>query len=108
MGTLCLDGYKVPLTCKQKCLYQRHFRECRCRSFRYGPSMTTQERQRVPDPEVEPWVSVERAARMVGLGRGAGYAAVKRGDLPSLRIGRRVVVPTAALRRLLTLDEPAA
>ena len=46
-------------------------------------------------------VSVERAGQIVGISRTAAYAAVARGDLPSLRIGRRVVVPRKALDRLL-------
>ncbi|HZM56084.1 MAG TPA: helix-turn-helix domain-containing protein [Acidimicrobiales bacterium] len=36
-----------------------------------------------------------------GLCRNSAYAAVARGDLPSIKLGRRIVVPVAALRRLL-------
>ncbi|RMF09398.1 MAG: DNA-binding protein [Alphaproteobacteria bacterium] len=46
-------------------------------------------------------VSVEEAARILGLGRSSAYEAVRRGDIPSLRIGRRILVPRAALERLL-------
>jgi excisionase family DNA binding protein len=46
-------------------------------------------------------VTVEKAGQIVGISRTAAYAAVARGDLPSLRIGRRVVVPRKALDRLL-------
>jgi excisionase family DNA binding protein len=49
-------------------------------------------------------ITVERAGALVGLGRSAAYDAVRRGDLPSLRIGRRLVVPTAKLRALLGID----
>jgi excisionase family DNA binding protein len=45
--------------------------------------------------------TVEQAARVIGLGRASAYAAVRRGDIPSIRIGRRVVVPRAALERML-------
>ncbi|MEV5429250.1 hypothetical protein [Streptomyces sp. NPDC052701] len=34
----------------------------------------------------------------------ATWNAMKRGDLPSIRIGRRLFIPTAELRRLLGLD----
>ncbi|NNN34387.1 helix-turn-helix domain-containing protein [Streptomyces sp. S3(2020)] len=34
----------------------------------------------------------------------ATYKAMKSGDLPSIRIGRRLFIPTAELRRLLRLD----
>ena len=54
------------------------------------------------DEETEPAVlSVVAAGRMVGLGRSAAYDAIRRGELPSIRFGRRIVVPVAALKRLL-------
>ncbi|MCZ7525754.1 MAG: helix-turn-helix domain-containing protein [Acidimicrobiia bacterium] len=62
----------------------------------------------IPEPSVAPVLPVEEAGRYLGLGRSAAYAAVARGEIPALRIGRRVVVPTAALRRLLALDEEAS
>lgn len=46
-------------------------------------------------------LGVEEAGRMLGLGRSAAYEAVKRGDLPALRIGRRLVVPRARLAAML-------
>jgi len=48
-------------------------------------------------------MSVAEAAAFLGAGRSTVYEAVRRGDLPSIRIGRRVRVPTAALGRLLGL-----
>ena len=36
-----------------------------------------------------------------GLGRSASYAAAARGDLPVIRIGKRVVAPIAALDKML-------
>ena len=59
---------------------------------------------KVPDPHERPTLRVEEAGRFLGLGRNAAYDAVGRGDIPSIRIGRRLVVPTAGLRRLLQLD----
>ena len=46
-------------------------------------------------------VSVGEAARRLGVGRSTAYAAVARGEIPALRFGRRLVVPCAALDRLL-------
>ena len=46
-------------------------------------------------------LSVTEAGRLVGLGRSAAYDAIARGDLPYLRIGRRIVVPRRALEKLL-------
>jgi excisionase family DNA binding protein len=58
----------------------------------------------IPRAEDQPVMSVEEAGRELGLGRSASYEAVRRGEIPSLRLGKRRVVPTAALRRLLGLD----
>jgi hypothetical protein len=38
----------------------------------------------------------------------ASYKAARRGDIPTIRIGGRWKVPTAALRRQLGLDTPNA
>lgn len=62
----------------------------------------------IPDPRERPVLSVEEAGRILGLGRSASYEAVRKGEIPSLRLGRRRVVPTAALRRLLELDVDGA
>ncbi len=45
----------------------------------------------------------EAGWRIAGLGRSASYAAVERGELPAIRVGR-IVVPTAAIWGLLGLD----
>jgi excisionase family DNA binding protein len=47
-------------------------------------------------------VTVEETAKRLGIGRNTAYDAVRRGDIPSIRIGRRVVVPVAVLERMLT------
>jgi excisionase family DNA binding protein len=44
---------------------------------------------------------VEEAARILGIGRSAAYEAVRRGEIPSIRLGKRVVIPHAALQALL-------
>lgn len=46
-------------------------------------------------------LGVEQAGRMLGLGRSAAYEAVRRGEIPTLRLGRRLVVPRARLAALL-------
>jgi len=44
---------------------------------------------------------VEDVAKALGIGRNEAYEAVKRGEIPAIRIGRRIIVPDAALRRML-------
>jgi excisionase family DNA binding protein len=46
-------------------------------------------------------LTVEEAARLLGISRTSAYEAVRRGELPVLRIGRRYVVPRVALERML-------
>jgi excisionase family DNA binding protein len=50
-------------------------------------------------------LSVLEAGRALGIGRSAAYEAARTGQLPSIRIGRRLLVPTAALERLLGSNE---
>ena len=42
-------------------------------------------------------ISIEQAAKVLGLGRTAAYEAARRGEFPTRRLGRRVVVPVPAL-----------
>jgi hypothetical protein len=47
-------------------------------------------------------MSVPEAGRLYfNLTRNASYAAAKRGDIPTIKIGGRVLVPIAALNRVL-------
>lgn len=46
-------------------------------------------------------ISVEEAGRALGIGRNSAYEAVRRGQIPSLKIGGRYVIPRKALERLL-------
>jgi excisionase family DNA binding protein len=42
-------------------------------------------------------VTVEQAAKLLGIGRSTAYELVHTGDIPSLRLGRRLVVPVGQL-----------
>ena len=46
-------------------------------------------------------ISVEDAARLLGISRGLAYEAARRGELPTIRLGRRLLVPTARLLDLV-------
>ena len=41
------------------------------------------------------------------LSRNKAYEAAKRGDIPTIKIGGAIRVPTAALRKMLGMDTPA-
>jgi excisionase family DNA binding protein len=47
---------------------------------------------------------MDRVAKAFHISRATAYEAVKNGTIPSIKVGRRVVVPTAAVRRMLQLD----
>ncbi len=61
---------------------------------------------KIPHPDEQPtmklWPEVGEALR---LKRSATYAAAQRGQIPTIRIGGKVLVPTACLRRMLQLDQ---
>ena len=46
-------------------------------------------------------LTVMEAAEVLGISRTLAYELVARGELPSLRMGRRIVVPRRALESLL-------
>lgn len=47
-------------------------------------------------------LTVGEAAELLGISRAFAYKLVKRSELPSVRLGRRVVVPRKALEMLLS------
>lgn len=51
-----------------------------------------------------PTVKVDEAAEILGMATRSAYDAVHRGEIPTIRIGRRFLVPTTALLRMLGVD----
>jgi excisionase family DNA binding protein len=51
--------------------------------------------------DLPPTISVEEAALLLGVSRSAAYRAAKAGQLRTFRMGRRLLVPTAPLLRML-------
>lgn len=46
-------------------------------------------------------LTVDETAVLLRISRGMAYKAVNKGTIPSIRIGKRLLVPVAALNRLL-------
>ena len=46
-------------------------------------------------------LSVTETAYLLGLSRNATYQGVQSGAIPSIRVGKRILVPKAALERML-------
>ena len=51
-------------------------------------------------------LTVEEAAGMLRISRGLAYEMVRTGRLPSIRLGRRLLVPRSALERMLDTWRP--
>jgi len=51
-------------------------------------------------------LSVEETARLLGIGRNLCYDRVKTGEIPVIKIGRRLLVPRSALEKLLANPTP--
>ena len=50
-------------------------------------------------------VTVEEAARLLGIGRQSAYQAARTGELPTIRLRHRLLVPRAQLDRMLGLND---
>lgn len=59
----------------------------------------------LPDPSAEPTITVARVALILGIGVRTAYDAVVRGEIPAIRVGRTVRVPTARFLAESGLDK---
>lgn len=59
----------------------------------------------IPDPRTKPTITVREAAALLGISERSAYDAAHRGELPVIRLGRRMTVPTVLVLRMLGLDE---
>jgi len=53
-------------------------------------------------------VGVPVAGQLIGVSRNSSYKAAKNGEIPTIEIGNRKLVPTSWLRTKLGLDHPKA
>ena len=53
-------------------------------------------------------LTVNEVARVLGISRGLAYSMVKTGEIPSVRFGKRVLIPRRALERLLEQGQVVA
>lgn len=57
-------------------------------------------------PGPSPVMTVDEAAAYLRISRGLAFAAVRDGTLPSVRVGRRILVPRRQLEALLDGGPP--
>ncbi len=46
-------------------------------------------------------LTVPEVAKVLGISRNSAYVLARQGTIPTLRLGRRIVVPRPALERML-------
>jgi hypothetical protein len=49
-------------------------------------------------------MTVPAAGKLLGLSRNKAYEAAACGEIPTLKFGKRIVVPTVPLRRMLGME----
>ena len=52
-------------------------------------------------------ISVPEAGHRLGISRNSAYDAARRGEIPTIRIGKHLLVPIVAFQRLIEGKEPA-
>jgi excisionase family DNA binding protein len=55
----------------------------------------------MPDDVKGATYTIDEAAKLLRIGRNQAYAAASKGEIPVLKIGKRLLVPRAALDRML-------
>jgi excisionase family DNA binding protein len=51
-------------------------------------------------------LTIEETAKVLGIGRQLAYDRVKTGEIPVIKVGRRLLVPRRALEKLLEEPKP--
>ena len=46
-------------------------------------------------------ITIMEAAKELGISKGSAYEAARSGQIPTIRIGRRLIVPRAAFDKML-------
>ena len=50
-------------------------------------------------------LTVDETAKCLGIGRNSAYEAIAKGEIPVIKIGKRLLVPKAALEKLLAAGQ---
>ncbi len=68
-------------------------------------ALVAQGRRLTLDDDLPPVLTVEQAAEVMCISRGLAFAVVRTGDIPHVRIGRRILVPRDALRDMFAVRD---
>ena len=47
-------------------------------------------------------LNVPEAARLLGLSRGSAYQAIATGEIPHIKVGKRILIPRVSLEKMLS------
>ena len=61
----------------------------------------TRQRNRKQETYARETYTLDKAAQILGISLSGAYQAVRRGEIPTIRFGKRILVPRKALQRLL-------
>ncbi|MFZ0591873.1 MAG: helix-turn-helix domain-containing protein [Bryobacteraceae bacterium] len=61
----------------------------------------TKKRNRKRETYARETYTLDKAAQILGISLSGAYQAVRRGEIPTVRFGKRILVPRKALQRLL-------
>jgi excisionase family DNA binding protein len=50
-------------------------------------------------------VTIEEVATALGIGRNSAYAAARTGEIHTIKVGKRVLVPLASLQKMLSAPD---
>jgi hypothetical protein len=70
----------------------------------YDASPRERNNSRVPRLEDHPTLSLDEVCSILKIGRTVAYSALACGQIPDFKVGRRYIVPTAEIRRILGLE----
>ncbi|MGE3444025.1 MAG: helix-turn-helix domain-containing protein [Acidimicrobiia bacterium] len=51
-------------------------------------------------------ITVDEAAVLLGISRGTAYRSVQRGEIPSYRFGRRIVIARSTIENIIGREQP--
>ena len=62
----------------------------------------------IKQPDEREVLTVEEVMKVLGIGRRAAYAGVRSGQIPSIRVSRRFLVPVTFVERMLVGEQYSA
>ncbi len=68
------------------------------------PQSSAEQAQPMQSAEIPTTITIQQAGRLIGLSRSAAYRAANRGQIPSMKSGRRWFVPVRPLADMLGLE----